>query len=175
MLYSPRRWASIGPGISGVGYIRVWTSGRGISTQAWWGTQQHRELPRRSWSPEDDRRRTKPWLISYTSLFCQGSFARLSVGQQTGRGEGVSSWMISTPIMWFQRSCGRSTWTCEFPLGKPVCAAFEEYKDVPKTAPLDFTEDDITWVASNLSSAAVAMGAEVIELRNWLIRFGCVS
>ena len=47
-------------------------------------------------------------------------------------------------------------------MGKPVCAAFEEYKDVPKTAPLDFTEDDITWVASNLSSAAGAMGAEVI-------------
>ena len=32
--------------------------------------------------------------------------------------------------------------------------------------PLDFTKDDIFWVASNLSSTEGAMGAEVIELMN---------
>ena len=52
----------------------------------------------------------------------------------------------------------------------PTCAAFEEYEDVPKTVPLDFTEDDVTWVASKLSGAAGAM-----ELHNWLICFGCAS
>ena len=41
--------------------------------------------------------------------------------------------------------------------------------------PLDFTEDDGMWVASKLSGAANALVAEVIELRNWLFRFGCAS
>ena len=31
------------------------------------------------------------------------------------------------------------------------------------------------WVASKLSDAAAALGAEAIEMRNWLLRFGCVS
>ena len=44
----------------------------------------------------------------------------------------------------------------------PTCAAFEEYEEVPKTVPLDFTEDDVTWVASNLSGAAGALGAEAM-------------
>ena len=49
---------------------------------------------------------------------------------------------------------------------EPTYAAFEEYEDVPKTVPLDFTEDDVTWVASKLSGAAGALGAEAMELRN---------
>ena len=61
------------------------------------------------------------------------------------------------------------------PVENPTCAAFEEYEDVPETVPLDFTEDDATWVASKLSGAAVALGAEATELRNWLLRFGYVS
>ena len=32
------------------------------------------------------------------------------------------------------------------PVENPTCAALEEYEDVPKTVPLDFTEDDVTWV-----------------------------
>ena len=39
--------------------------------------------------------------------------------------------------------------------------------------PLDFTEDDVTWVASKLSGAAGALGAEAMELRNWQLCFGC--
>ena len=61
------------------------------------------------------------------------------------------------------------------PVENTACAAFEDYGDVPKTAPLDFTEDDVTWVASKLSGAAGALGAEAMELRNWLLRFGCAS
>ena len=61
------------------------------------------------------------------------------------------------------------------PAENPACAAFEEYGEVPKTVPLDFTEDDLTWVASKLSGAAGALGAEAIELCNWLLRFGCAS
>ena len=57
----------------------------------------------------------------------------------------------------------------------PTCAAFEEYEDVPKTVPLDFTEDDVTWVASKFSGAAGALEAEEMELRNWLLCFGCAS
>ena len=61
------------------------------------------------------------------------------------------------------------------PVENPMCAAFEEYKDIPKTVPLNFTEDDVTWVASKLSGVAGALGAEIMELHNWLLRFGCAS
>ena len=57
----------------------------------------------------------------------------------------------------------------------PTCADFKEYEEVPETVPLDFMKDDVTWVASNLSSAAGALGAEAIELRNWLLCFRCAS
>ena len=39
--------------------------------------------------------------------------------------------------------------------------------------PLDFSEDDVMWDASKLSGAAGALGAEVIDLRNWLPHFRC--
>ena len=61
------------------------------------------------------------------------------------------------------------------PVENPKCAVFEEYKDVPKTLPLDFMEDEVTWVASNISGAAGALGAEAMELRNSLVCFRCVS
>ena len=64
---------------------------------------------------------------------------------------------------------------CVLPVDNPTCAAFEVYEDVPKMVPLDFTGDDITWVESKLSGAAGALGAEAMELRNWLLRFGCAS
>ena len=31
------------------------------------------------------------------------------------------------------------------------------------------------WVASKLSGATGALGAEVIELKNWILSFGCTS
>ena len=61
------------------------------------------------------------------------------------------------------------------PVENSTCAAFEEYEEVPETVPMDFSENDVTWVASKLSGAAGALLAEVIELRNWLLRFGCES
>ena len=39
--------------------------------------------------------------------------------------------------------------------------------------PLDFSEDDVTWVASNISGAAGALRAEAIELSNLLLCFRC--
>ena len=57
----------------------------------------------------------------------------------------------------------------------PTCTAFKKYEEVPETVPLDFTEDDITWIASKLSGTAGVLGSEVIELRNWILRFGCAS
>ena len=56
-----------------------------------------------------------------------------------------------------------------------ACAAFEEYEDVPETVHLNFTEDDVMWVASKLSGAAGALGSEAIEFRNWLLRFRFAS
>ena len=61
------------------------------------------------------------------------------------------------------------------PMENPACAAFEKYGEVPELVPLDFTEDDVTWVASNLSGAAGAMGVEAIGLRHWLLCFSCSS
>ena len=58
------------------------------------------------------------------------------------------------------------------PMKTPTCSAFEEYEDVPKTVPLDFTEDDVVWVASKLSGAAGALETEAMELHNRLLRFG---
>ena len=47
-----------------------------------------------------------------------------------------------------------------------ACTDFEEYGDVPETVPLNFTEDDITWIASKLTDAAGALGAQAMELHN---------
>ena len=61
------------------------------------------------------------------------------------------------------------------PAENPMCTAFEEYKELPETVPLGFTEDDVTWFASKLSGAVAALGAEAIEMRNWLLCFRCAS
>ena len=55
-----------------------------------------------------------------------------------------------------------------------MCSLREAW-EVPETVPLNFTEDDVLWVASKLSGAAGALGAEAIKLRNWLLCFGCAS
>ena len=60
------------------------------------------------------------------------------------------------------------------PVENPTCASFKEYEEVPETVPLDFLENDVTWVASKLSGAAGALGSEAIELTNFLFRFGCM-
>ena len=60
---------------------------------------------------------------------------------------------------------------CVTPMGKPMCGSFEEYEEVTELVPLNFMEDDVTWVASKLTGSIGALGADVIELRNWLIRF----
>ena len=39
------------------------------------------------------------------------------------------------------------------PLENPTCMSFEEYKEVTVTVPLDFSEDDVMWVAFKLSGA----------------------
>ena len=43
-----------------------------------------------------------------------------------------------------------------------------------ETVPLDFSEEDVTWVASNFSGAAGVLEAEAVELSNCLLFFGCV-
>ena len=58
---------------------------------------------------------------------------------------------------------------CVPPMENSAWAAFEEYGDVPERVPLNFTEYDVTWVASKLSYAAGVLGAEAMELCNWLI------
>ena len=38
-----------------------------------------------------------------------------------------------------------------------TCAAFEEYKGVPETVPLDISENDFMWVAYKLSGDVEAL------------------
>ena len=40
---------------------------------------------------------------------------------------------------------------------------------------LDFSEDELIWVASKLLVTAESLGAEAIELINWLVCFRCSS
>ena len=61
------------------------------------------------------------------------------------------------------------------PVKNLVCTSFEEYEEFLETVPLNITEDYVTRVAENLSRAAGALGAEAIELRNWLLCFGYLS
>ena len=61
------------------------------------------------------------------------------------------------------------------PLETPTYAAFKDYEELPETVSLDFSEEDVMWVSYKISGAAGALGAEAIELRNWLLCFGYVS
>ena len=96
--------------------------------------------------------------------YCLVSLGRPSLRQPTGRGEDVSSQMTNAlrPGDQLQRFSGRSTRTRETPMENITCTAFKKYEGVPETVLLDFTEDDVTWVASKISGAAGALGAEAI-------------
>ena len=60
------------------------------------------------------------------------------------------------------------------PMENPTCTAFKDYEYVPETVPLDFMEDDVMWVVSNISGIAGALGEEAIEPINGILHFGCV-
>ena len=51
-------------------------------------------------------------------------------------------------------------------MGDPWCSAFDKYKEIPETVSLDFSEDDVTRVASKLSDVAGALGAEALKIKN---------
>ena len=145
---------------------------------AWWETPRRKGLTVRAGPPSAVMRRTTPWNRDSMRLCSQESSGRPSVGQPTGRGEGVSYRMTNAQktgrtvaeVLREKHPC-----MCVPPVENPACAAFEEYEDVPEMVPVNFTEDDVTWFTSKLSGAAGALGAEAMELRNWLLRFRCAS
>ena len=51
----------------------------------------------------------------------------------------------------------------------PTCAAFEEYEEVPGTAPLELLEDDVMWVSPKISGAAGVLVAEAVDMSNWIL------
>ena len=59
-------------------------------------------------------------------------------------------------------SLGEATRHTSPPVENPTFSSFKEYKEVPKTVPLDFTEDGVKWVVSKLSDTAGALGVEEI-------------
>ena len=93
-------------------------------------------------------------------------------------GGGVFSQGVSVQIPGnrLQMSSGRNTPTCVYPpVENLMCTAFKDYKEVPETIPLDLLEDDSMWMEFKISGSTGALGAEAIDMRNWLLRFGCVS
>ena len=58
-------------------------------------------------------------------------------------------------------------------VGGTRCSTFDRYEKVPETVPLNFLEEDVTWVVSNLSGAAGTLGVKALELKNLLLRFRC--
>ena len=60
-------------------------------------------------------------------------------------------------------------------LADPSVKCFEHYEHLPEVVPSDFTESDVAWVAAKLQGSAGAGGAESVEMRNWLLRFGLGS
>ena len=77
-----------------------------------------------------------------------------------------SGTFVCRPGEWFQAFSGINTLKCVYP---HMCSAFEEYKEVLETVSLKFLEDNLEWVASKLLGVAGALGAEAIELSNWLL------
>ena len=120
-----RRWASAGPERSGLEKRGGWTSGRGVSTRAWWGTPRQKGPPGRVGPPAVGRRRRRrrqyPGVT--TTQCCRVISGRLSARQLTGRGESVSSQMTNAqkPGDRLQRSSGKSTRTCVSPPWKIPC------------------------------------------------------
>ena len=74
-----------------------------------------------------------------------------------------------------QRFSRRSTHTYKSSLWKSHLHSIRGVRGGARNGTPRFMEDDVTWVASNLSGTAGALGAETVELRNWILRFGCVS
>ena len=44
------------------------------------------------------------------------------------------------------------------PMEDPVYENFDNYEEVMEMEPLDFSENDVIWVASKISNAAKALG-----------------
>ena len=44
-----------------------------------------------------------------------------------------------------------------------------------ETVPLNFSENVIPWLVSNISGATGALVVEVIEIKHWILGFGCAS
>ena len=57
----------------------------------------------------------------------------------------------------------------------PTCSAYNEYEKVSEMVPLDFSEENVTWVASNLSGATEALGAEAVYMSNLILCFRYAS
>ena len=128
--------------------------------QVWWETLRRKDLTERAGPPSEKRRRTKPCPRATTAYCFLVNFGRMSVGPPTGRGGGC--------LLPYDQCTKTGRPVAEIlqekypdirvpPAENPTCADFEEYGEVPETVPLDFTEDDVTWVASQLSGAAGAL------------------
>ena len=106
---------------------------------------------------------------------CQVSFGRMSSGQPTGGGVLPDDQCTKNgrPVAEVLRE--KHSDMCVPLVESPVFAVFKEYGEDPETVPLDFMESDVTLVASKLSDAVGVLGAEAIELCNWLLRCGCSS
>ena len=116
----------------------------------WWKGKTEKSEPQ-----ETVRRSRIAWLAASTSPCCLESCCRQSVEQPAERGGGLLLGDVCTktglPVADVLRDKHPDIHVP--PLENPTCMSFEEYKEVTVTVPLDFSEDDVMWVASKLSGA----------------------
>ena len=157
--------------ISGIVLSVGWISGKGVSTWAKWGAWRKRCRPGR-------RRRSsrrKSWTDHTTTPFCKVILFSKAVGKPTGRRGCLLLGDLCTktgrPVIEVLRENQLNLHV--LPVEELMCAYFEEYEKIPETVTLDFSQDDVTWVASKISGAVGALGTESIGVINCLISFRC--
>ena len=114
------------------------------------------------------RRRTKVLIGLPTAECCQGSYVRPYTRHPTGRG-GVSilgQYLHQDCVNGCRGPLVELTQLRVPPVEEPERIAFKEYKEIPRKVTIDFMEDDVTWVTSELLGDAGDLGVEAIELRN---------
>ena len=87
-----------------------------------------------------------PWKENSVESCCWGNFAMRYFGKPTGVGgcllPGYLCTKSSLPVAYVVQENQPKLRVNS--MENPTCANFKEYMDVPKTSPLEFTEDDLT-------------------------------
>ena len=96
------------------------------------------------------------WTGYTTALCCKVSFSRPSARQFLGREGGclpLENICTKTGRIIVEVLRDKQPSMRVYPMKDTTYAYFDEYKDTPKTVPLDFSKNEVMWVATKLSCA----------------------